>query len=176
MAVAGGGDVPTRSPSALVAVAPCGRWARRGVRPGVGAVRSSARGARPHSARWAHPWRAPRPWLDGTGSVAWPCHREGTHAVGIAACPPAARTGRSAGWLDTGRPHPGTTAGCQRLRRRDRPGQSAPFYLGVGVDHGHHASLALALCRPRRTPGARALVRTAGVLQHAPNRAGAHPR
>src|SRR6476620_5494428 len=48
------------------------------------------------------------------------------------------------------------------------------FFLGVRVDDGHHARLTLALGRAGRTPAACPLIRTASILQHPPNRAGAN--
>src|SRR5947207_11899846 len=44
-----------------------------------------------HSALWAHPSPAPRPWPDGTGSATWP-YRHGCTRAGVGvACPQAPR-------------------------------------------------------------------------------------
>lgn len=48
------------------------------------------------------------------------------------------------------------------------------FFLGPRIDNGHHARLALALRGAGWTPGTRPLVRTASVLEHAANGAGAN--
>src|SRR5215472_10492803 len=50
------------------------------------------------------------------------------------------------------------------------------LFLSLRVDDSHHARYALALGGAGRTPGPCALVRTAGRLQHTPDRAGAHTR
>src|SRR5262249_8046996 len=131
------------------------------------------RGARWHSVRWAPLSPAPRRWPAGTVSRAWLCRHGCTRAVGRSACPRVARTDRAVGWPGTGQPHPGTTRGCRPPRRRDRPGRSTPFCLGVRIDDGHHARLALALGGAGRTPGACPLIGTASVLGHASD--GARP-
>ena len=159
--------VPTRLPIAHVApsrVSDClvGQ-------PEPARVLSSARGAGPRSARWSRLWRVPGRWRAETGSAVWPCRRGCTHAADHAACPQVARTDLTAGWPGTGQLHLDTTRECLHFPRRGRRVRCAPFFLGLRIDHGHHARFALALRRPRRTPRACALVRTAGILQHAPD-------
>jgi hypothetical protein len=173
---AGEEGVPTRSSSVLATTAPYWLRAPQVLQPGVAAVRCATRDAPRRSARCRRPWLVPRQWLDGTASATWPCRRGCTGVVGAPAAPQAARTDPAAGSPDMGQPHPGTTRECRRLRQLERPIRSAPLCFGVRVNHGDHASLALALRGPGRAPRSCALVRAARVFEHAPNRAGSHLR
>src|SRR6266853_2880482 len=111
--VAGAGDVPTRSPTALVVRirGACGLAGQ----PGSARVLPSATGVGPRSARWSRPWHAPGLWPGGTGSTVWLCHHGCTHAADQAVHPPVARNDLAAGWPGRGRPHLDTTRADLRL-------------------------------------------------------------
>ncbi len=94
---------------------PSGRLAGQ---PGPAAARSAAMDVTRRWERWSRPYRAPRRWLDGTRSAAWPSRRGYTHAADQPVCPQVARIDQAAGWPGTDLPHLDTTREYLRLQRR----------------------------------------------------------
>ncbi len=169
------GSCPSHVAHRVASGRPASPPAQRATSRESGSVPLASTGAGRHS-RYSSPrCPAPLPWRDGRASAVSRCQRAHTRAVVAADRPPVANAHPDRAPSDTAPPHPGTTGEYPPLPPTDMPTRSAPFFLGPGIDHRDDATLTHPLRRPGRTPGPRALIRTARILQDAPNRAHPHP-